>query len=279
MGRSGPATSGPVTPEPMTMHGAPHLASVVAMFEDVYRVDQQASQVGPDEVTELDDLLGGRTPLGYREFVTELGDGVCSGYVRVYPPARVLAEYESVQDRVQECFFWDAGSAVATRDDLATAVIVADTLAGDEVFVHPDTDRLLVLPREEEGIYAFPNDLRDVLTWLLTSGTLTPALPQPPTFETAHGQQHRGFAGAPGLTQEAVAAAVAGLADGARKDDVADGDDDYIQQFLPSVGGYVFVSGEGEDLFATFSMIESASAEDVEAVTAALLGSGLVRST
>ena len=249
------------------------------MFEDVYRVDRLDSQVGDAEVTELDVRLGGRPRPGYREYHTELGDGVCSGYVRVYPPARVLAEYESVQDRVQEFFFWDAGAAVASRDDLATAVIVADTLAGDEVFVHPDTDRLLVLPREEDGIYAFPNDLRDVLAWLLTSGTLTPALPQPPTFETSRGQLHRGFAGAPGVTQEAVAEAVAVLADGARRDDVADGDDDYIQQFLPSVGGHVFVSGEGEDLFATFSMAGSARAEDIEAVTAALLGAGLVRST
>lgn len=255
------------------------LASVEGMFEDVYRVDRLVSQVEPSEVEALDELLGGRTPAGYREYVTELGEGVCSGYVRVYPPARVLAEYETVQDRVQECFFWDDGSAVASRDDLATAVVVADTLCGDEVFVHPDTDRLLVLPREETRIYAFSNDLREVLAWLLTSGTLTPALPQPPTFETARGQQHRGFAGAPGLTQESVAASVAALAGDGRRDDVADGCDDYIQQFLPSVGGYVFVSGEGEDLFATFSMIESASAEDVEAVTAALLGSGLVRST
>ncbi|WP_098455798.1 hypothetical protein [Sanguibacter antarcticus] len=249
------------------------------MFEDVYRVDQLASAVEESAVEALDDLLGGRTPAGYKEFVTELGDGVCSGYVRVYPPARVLAEYESVQDRVQECFFWDDGSSVATRDDLVTAVIVADTLGGDEVFVHPDTDRILVLPREESGIYAFPNDLRTVLGWLLTSGTLTPALPQPPTFETAGRQSHRGFAGAPGLTQDAVAEAVAALAGGARRDDVADGDEVYIQQFLPVVGGYVFVSGEGEDLFATFSMVTSASTADVEAVTEALLGAGLVRST
>lgn len=249
------------------------------MYEDVYRVDDQASDAPEADVAALDELLGGRTPAGYREYVTELGDGVCSGYVRVYPPARVLAEYETVQDRVQDFFFWDAGAAVATRDDLATAVIVADTLGGDEVFVHPDTDRVLVLPREESGIYAFPNDLRVVLDWLLTSGTLTPALPQPPTFETTRGQQHRGFGGAPGLTKEGVAAALAPLADGGRKDVVADGDDDYVQQFLPAVGGYVFVSGDDEDLFATFAMTETARPEDVEAVTAALLGAGLVRST
>lgn len=249
------------------------------MFEDVYRVDRLLSEVDPADVSALDELLGDRTPAGYREYVTELGEGVCSGYVRVWPPARVVAEYEGVQDRVQECFFWDAGSAVATRDDLATAVIVADTLGGDEVFVHPDSDRILVLPREEDGIYAFRNDLREVLAWLLTSGALTPALPQPPTFETARSQQHRGFAGAPGLTQRIVADAVAALADGARQDDVADGDDDYVQQFLPAVGGYVFVSGEGEDLFATFSMVRTAPPQEVDAVMAALLGTGLVRST
>lgn len=244
------------------------------MFEETYRVDAEPNAVGPDDVARVAGVLGGDPPAGYAEYVTELGEGLYSGYVRVYPPQRVLAEYEAVRGRLREHWTWDEDGGVATRGDLATAVIVADTLDGDEVHAHPASGRLLLLPRHEDGVYAFGYDLCEVLRWLTTAGVLTDPLPEPQTFETTVGQRVLGFTAGRGASRARTEAAVTELADGARRD-LGGADDPFVQQYLPRVGGYAFVSGEDDDLWTSVTVSASAPQDDVDDVIGALEGVGL----
>jgi hypothetical protein len=51
-------------------------------------------------------------------------------------------------------------------------VIVADTMDGDELMMHPsEPDRLYVLPRYEGAIYVAGDGLLPAMEWLLTSGS------------------------------------------------------------------------------------------------------------
>jgi hypothetical protein len=112
-------------------------------------------------------------PQGYREYVTTLGEGTLGHFIRVYPPWRVLAELDSWRDRIRQYWFWDAGSDVLTDEQAEESIIIADTLNGAELIFHPSqSNRLLVLPRDDEVICEAGANLIDAIDWLCGSGKL-----------------------------------------------------------------------------------------------------------
>ena len=114
-------------------------------------------------------------PRGYREYITTLGEGVLGGsFVRVYPPWRILRELSEWRERLREFWFWDKGRKVLPKERALEAVIVADTLNGDELVFHTGKpDHLFVLPHESEKIYEAGTDLLAAVDWMCDSGKLT----------------------------------------------------------------------------------------------------------
>jgi len=130
------------------------------------------------EVDEAEAQLSIRFPSGYREYVTQFGEGVLGGsYVRIYPPRRILSGANNLAEwrsRIDQYWFWDGGSDVLTKEQALECIIIGDTLEGDELIVHPDNpERVYVLPRHSEDIYIAGNGLPAVIEWLCGSGTLT----------------------------------------------------------------------------------------------------------
>jgi hypothetical protein len=132
----------------------------------------------PAEVNAAEAQLGIHFPSGYREYVTQFGEGVLGGsYVRIYPPRRILSGANNLAEwrrRIDQYWFWDGGSNVLTKKQVMECIIIGDTLEGDELIVHPDNpERVYVLPRHSEDIYIAGNGLPAVIEWLCGSGTLT----------------------------------------------------------------------------------------------------------
>jgi|SoiMethySBSTD1v2_1073268.scaffolds.fasta_scaffold185842_6 SMI1/KNR4 family protein SUKH-1 len=150
------------------------------MFEYVTVVGGPLILSGADEVDAAEAKLGVRFPSGYREFVTQLGEGVLGGsFVRIYPPHRILAGSNNVHDwrqRIKDHWFWNEGKAVLTKQMALESIIIGDTVGGDELVVHPNNaERVLVLPHDAETIYVGGDGLLAVIEWLCSSGTLTDA--------------------------------------------------------------------------------------------------------
>jgi hypothetical protein len=126
------------------------------------------------DIEEAESKLKVTFPPGYREYVTTLGEGALGNFIRVYPPWRVLAELDSWRDRIRQYWFWDAGSDVLTDEQAEESIIIADTLNGDELIFHPSrSNRLLVLPRDDEMIFEAGANMFDAINWLCGSGKLT----------------------------------------------------------------------------------------------------------
>jgi hypothetical protein len=129
------------------------------------------------DIDAAETTLGTRLPTGYREYISQLGEGVLASYIRVYPPYQILEGDNGVHQwrkRVEEYYFWEPGRNVLAREHVLECIIVADTMDGDELVAHPSTpDRLYVLPRHEEMIFIAGDGLLPAIEWLLTSGTLT----------------------------------------------------------------------------------------------------------
>ena len=124
-----------------------------------------------DEIDVLEADLGIRLPEGYREFMVVLGEGVLGGtYVRIYPPWRIRRELQGWQNRIREYWFWKG----LDKERALAAVVVGDTLDGDELIVHPsDPDEIWVLPRHSERALVAGRGLWEALEWLCSAGVLT----------------------------------------------------------------------------------------------------------
>ena len=183
----------------------------------------------PSEVTALQNAVGVRMPAGYSTFVTKVGEGIYGNLVRIYPPGRVESELEPWRERVGRHWFW--GKRPLSREEAQEAVRIGDTLAGDELVVHPrDPDAVLLLPRESERARVLARGLAPALAKLVKSKdpTLRPlaptAAPSRPAVRPAQGGSGarrpalppgttaRGGAEASPATKRAVTTAVAQLA-------------------------------------------------------------------
>lgn len=126
-----------------------------------------------DQVDSLESRYWITFPAGYREYVTQLGEGTLSDYIRVYPPWRIERELDGWRRRIDEYWFWDASAEKLPKERALECVIVCDTVAGDEVVFHPcRRDRLFLLPRDSDRIHEIGSDLFSAIHWLCTSGVI-----------------------------------------------------------------------------------------------------------
>ena len=148
------------------------------MFESIRVIGGPLRPSSAADVKAAETQLGVRFPTGYREYVTRFGEGVLGGaYIRIYPPHRILAGPNNVgewRERIREYWQWEEAGRVLTKQEALEGVIIGDTVAGDELVVHPSNpDRIMVLPHDSETIYVAGNGLQAVIEWLCGSGTLT----------------------------------------------------------------------------------------------------------
>lgn len=153
------------------------------MFEKVTVVGAPLVLSSPAEVDAAEAQLGIRFPSGYREYVTQFGEGVLGGsYVRIYPPRRILSGANNLVEwrrRIDQYWFWNGGRGALTKEQVLEAIIIGDTLDGDELIVHPaNPERIYLLPRQSEEIYVAGEGLPAAVEWLCTSGTLTEPFPE-----------------------------------------------------------------------------------------------------
>jgi hypothetical protein len=119
---------------------------------DRIRVAGAPTLVSADDLAALRKIIGAELPSGYAELLLAHGPGTLVGKVRVYGPRTIIRDRERWRARLTRHWFWGAGPLL-TQDDAVQAVLVADTLDGDELVFHPRApDTLLLLPRESKEI-------------------------------------------------------------------------------------------------------------------------------
>jgi SMI1-KNR4 cell-wall len=150
------------------------------MFDHITIVGGPLRRFTHEEVDAVERQFGIQLPHGYREYVTQFGDGVLGGcYVRIYPPQRILRGDNNVmewRERIRAYWFWGDDATTLTKSQALESIIIGDTLGGDELVVHPSRpERIYVLPRNFETIFVAGDGLPDAIEWLCSSGELTEA--------------------------------------------------------------------------------------------------------
>ena len=109
-----------------------------------YLVFDDLNTVPPSEVTDVAARLGLTFPDGYAEYVTELGDGLLSNFLRIWSPKKVEADLDEHRQRLSENFFWDHDGPL-TQARARETVAIAHSMNGDELVFHPERPDELAL--------------------------------------------------------------------------------------------------------------------------------------
>lgn len=143
------------------------------MYESVYLVTRKLRVAVPAAVARLSSQVGG-LPDGYAEYVTTLGQGTYSTFIRVYMPERIAIQLPDFRARWRDDFVWDEQSSPIAKRDVLESVIVADTLNGDELIYHRGSPgAIFILPRYSDAIAEVPGGLDRAIDWACSSGVLT----------------------------------------------------------------------------------------------------------
>ena len=140
------------------------------MFAHIYRVSRTLAVVEPDAVDRVEQQIGVALPLAYRQFITTLGSGLYCGLVRVFAPEEIAQAYHDTHAawRVYAHQYEDA--AILAELAVATGLLIADTIDGDQIVFFPDQPHLFVFPHEDFHIYWLPDGLYDLLYWVGQAG-------------------------------------------------------------------------------------------------------------
>lgn len=152
-------------------------------LDDILPVSRRLRPVAAAAIEHAEDVLGTRFPTGYRDLMTQLGEGDLGHFVRVYPPHRVLASQAEWRARVAEYWFWESDDETLP-DRVREGVVLADTFDGDELCFHrDDPDTLILLPRHDDAAYQLGPGLLAALEWVLGSGVIVAREAGPVAFE------------------------------------------------------------------------------------------------
>ena len=241
-------------------------------ISDVYLVTDRLSLVSASACEDAERQLGAPLPAGYADYMSRLGVGVYSGFVRVYPPERIVAEHRDVRERWREYFFWDAGEAVLPKARVLESVIIADTLHGDELIAHPSApDRLLVLPRESDMIFHAGDDVPEAVRWLCESGELTAPIAER-YFEAQSDVERTNFRGDAAFADVVAAIEALGLHDLVQVDE----EEEFAEMFVRAIQGSIVIGYDGVGLMASITTRDGADAGCRNDIAACLAASGFV---
>jgi hypothetical protein len=124
-----------------------------------------------EEWSEFTHRFGAPLPT-YREFMNTLGDGRYSNAVRVYSLNKILAEINEFRERWQDYFLWDGEESALAKEDLVDAVVLGDSLDGDEIITVPAKEGVFVLHRHRDVAVRVGNDIDDAIIYICDSGAI-----------------------------------------------------------------------------------------------------------
>lgn len=217
-----------------------------------------------EDVATLEAELGLSMPPGYEHFVTTYGEGTFCDMLQICSPARVRRLLAEFRERWAEFWFWDG---LITQAEMADAVVVADTDAGDEFVLHPGHEQLMCLPRDDERVYPVGSTLTELIDWYCTSGVLI----RPERVRSFESWIERRYENWSGGNFEDVRTAVAAL--GIHEVEDLDAEERSATFHIPAIGGHVSVRRPESPTYVHMQY-DAQLAEVVEPVVAALLEAG-----
>ncbi len=123
-------------------------------LDDIYLVSERLNRVAAASFEALATSLGVPLPLGYREYLTQLGVGEFSGFLHVHSPEQVKSDLAYWRETGVEILVDGLQVGMLNR-----GVLSAKKLRESVIFGHTDNgDKLVSTPSAGEALFAIPRD-------------------------------------------------------------------------------------------------------------------------
>jgi hypothetical protein len=137
-------------------------------FSEIYLVSDKLETILPELVTDAEAMLGATFPLGYLEYLTELGTGMFCDYLYIYPPTKVVGELAAYREIFQEsCDLWvQETQPQISREEFGKMIVLGHTMDMDKLAFHPENpSRIIAIPYSHDVIYQVGASLYQSLEW------------------------------------------------------------------------------------------------------------------
>lgn len=147
-------------------------------FENVFLTDDALSKPHEADVVALQQRLQIPLPVGYREYITTLGEGNYCNNVTVLPPDAIRCGNEIVdwrelfwEDTSGRHFYWEPGRDVLSYNEVLESNCFAVTDDGDYIVQHAkNPERPFVLPRFSDTVFWLEQGFFEPLEWCSQTG-------------------------------------------------------------------------------------------------------------
>ncbi len=120
--------------------------------------------ISAEEVKAFEEEFWVKFPKGYLEYITNFGEGVLAETIRIYPPRRIKEELPVWRQRIKDYWFWNEEPRLLPKERALEAIVLGDTLNGDELIFHPSfPEKIFILPHEDESVILAGDNLPDVI--------------------------------------------------------------------------------------------------------------------
>ena len=131
------------------------------------KTEKPLAPITLEEIKSLEEELWIKLPAGYSEIISYLGEGVLAKTIRIYPPHRIHKDLENWRQRIKKYWFWDGKPQLLPKERALEAIIIGDTLYGDEIVFHPNKpDKLFIVQSENDKIILAGNNLFTVVKYI-----------------------------------------------------------------------------------------------------------------
>jgi hypothetical protein len=131
------------------------------MYEHIYRVGKKPSLLSVESIVKAEKDLGFTFPMGYKEYVTELGNGYYCEIANVYFPEQIVENYKNHWEQWSEEYWWE--SELWTREIARQCMPIAHSLNGDHLLFHAQSEQFYYLNRGTIEVFKAGSTLQNAL--------------------------------------------------------------------------------------------------------------------
>lgn len=157
-------------------------------FDQIILISPHIQPVPQSEIDRLESHFGFAMPLGYKDWMTQLGIGMyCDEFV-IYEPKRILKWHEQEAIRrsnrakyeypERDHWIYEGSEHILNEAQVEDCIVIGASLGGDQIVIFPPRpDKLYILPRHSNEILEIAADFSDLHRVLFDSPCLQSFIP------------------------------------------------------------------------------------------------------
>ncbi len=148
-------------------------------FKDIYLVFNKLITATNEQIIKVEKKFGFKLPESYIHYITFLGEGLYSGFIRIYLPDRI-------KDNSNSILVKRLHNDILNKYDFDKLICIGDSMEGDQIVFCPEyTNKIFICSRHFPELYFLDEGLYKPMKWSDSYGNVVNNEDEIITFESS----------------------------------------------------------------------------------------------